>query len=525
MTLPAEPTAGRVLTVNGGSSSIKFALFDAGDPPRRVGGGAVERVGSADAVLHTAFTGRPDERRALPGAGFDAAVAAVLDWLNGGGGLAGVSAVAHRVVHAGPDHNGPRVVTPELMADLRKAIPFAPNHLPLEIRLIEALALRLPGVLQVVCPDTAFHCDLPQRAAGYPLPPRYQKAGVRRYGFHGLSFAYLMGELRRQAGDEAARGKVILAHLGSGSSLAAVVGGRSMDTTMGFTPAGGLMMGTRTGDLDPGVLLHLLRGESLTVDQLDELVNRGSGLLGVSETTSDVRELLAKRASDPRAEEALDLYVYSVQKGVGAMAAAINGVSTLVFAGGIGENAPAVRAEIAAGLGFLGVRLDAARNAANAPVISADGSACTVRVIPTDEELTMARIVAQSQYKTGKHLGTTPMLTPTAPAVSDAALKQIDAYWRAANYLSVGQIYLLDNPLLTEPLQKKHVKPRLLGHWGTTPGLNLIYAHLNRVIRERDLDVLFVAGPGHGGPGWWRTCTWRARTPRCTRTSPRTRPG
>jgi len=486
-----------VLTLNGGSSSIKFAIFEPGQPPVRRLAGVVERLGQPDAFLRVSGPGRPDERRPLPAADSTRAVSGLLDFLDAAGELAGVAAVGHRIVHGGPMHFDPQLVTPDLLADLRAAVPFAPNHLPGALRLIDALARRLPGVPQVACFDTAFHRDLPPAAARLPIPRRFADAGVRRYGFHGLSFQYLLEELERQSGVEIARGKVILAHLGSGSSLAAVAGGRSMDTTMGLTPTGGLMMATRTGDLDPGVLLHILRTERLTVDQLDHLVNRESGLLGVSETNPDMREIAAKRSSDPRAVEALDLYIYSAQKGIGAMAAAIDGVETLVFAGGIGENAPEVRAGILNGLGFLGVRIDEARNAANAPVISADGSPCTVRVIPTDEEMTIARIVCEGRYETG----TTTPLTSRTPAITDDDLRKLDAYWRAANYLSVGQIYLLGNPLLKEPLRREHIKPRLLGHWGTTPGLNLVYVHLNRVIVRDNLNVLYIAGPGHGGPG------------------------
>jgi len=337
--MPAN-AARRVLTVNGGSSSIKFAIFDAGDPPRRIRGGTVERVQSSDMAVEQL------------------------------GDLAGVTAVGHRVVHGGPNHFDPCRVTPELLADLRAAVPLDPNHLPAEIRLIEAVAARLPGVPQFACFDTAFHKDLPRVAAQLPIPRRYEAAGVRRYGFHGLSFAYLMGELARLG---AAGGRVILAHLGSGASLAAVRDGRCIDTTMGLTPAGGLMMGTRTGDIDPGVLIHLLRTETLSADDLDRLVNRESGLLGVSETSSDMRDLLANQAADPRAAEAVEMFCYSVRKGIGALAAALGGLDTLVFSGGIGENCPDVRDRICDGLGFLGN--------------------VSIRVIPTDEEVMIARTV------------------------------------------------------------------------------------------------------------------------------------
>src|SRR5207248_5014828 len=246
------------------------------------------------------------------------------------------------------------------------------------------------------CFDTAFHATLPRVARLLPLPRRYDAAGIRRYGFHGLSYAYLMGELGRVAGPEAAAGRVILAHLGAGASMAAVQGRKSIDTTMSFTPTAGLVMATRTGDLDPGALVYLLRSENLSADQLDELLNKQSGLLGVSETSPDMRDLLAKQAGDVRAAEAVELFCYQARKWVGALAAALGGLDTLVFAGGIGENAAEVRQRICDGLGFLGVRLDPARNAAGAAVISADGTPATVRVIRTDEELMIARLVGRT---------------------------------------------------------------------------------------------------------------------------------
>jgi acetate kinase len=352
----------RVLALNGGSSSIKFAVFE-GDPLRRAFGGKAERAA-------------PD------------AVAGVLDDLQSRGALDGLAAVGHRVVHGGPDRFDPELVTSELLADLRTAVPLDPDHLPAEIRLIEAVASRLPSVPQVVCFDTAFHRDLPAVARTLPLPPR---PGLRRYGFHGLSYEYLLSELARVAGAEAAHGRVILAHLGSGASMAAVKGGTCIDTTMGFTPTGGLLMGTRSGDLDPGVLVHLLRSENLSADQLDDFVNRQAGLKGVSGTSSDVRELLAKRESDPRAALAVELFCYTARKSVGALTAALGGLDTLVFSGGIGEHAPEVRAGVCEGLSFLGVSLDPDANAGNAPVISANGARVAVRVIPTDEEVVIAR--------------------------------------------------------------------------------------------------------------------------------------
>ena len=383
---------GRVLTINGGSSSVKFALFDPGSPPTRVLGGAVERVGTGDSVLRATVPNRPPEHHPLAAADPTQAVEGLLDWLGNGRRLGDIWAVGHRVVHGGPDRIDPQLVTAELLGDLERAIPLDPTHLPFEISLIRALARRLPGIPQVACFDTAFHRGLPPVARLLPVPRRYTDAGVRRYGFHGISFAYLLGELERRAGVEVSRGRVVLAHLGSGASMAAVRGGRCIDTTMGLTPAGGLVMGTRTGDIDPGVLVYLARTEGLSADQLDDLVNRRSGLLGVSESSSDMRDLLALQAADPRAAEAVELFCYQTRKWVGALAAVLGGLDTLVFAGGVGENAPEVRARVCEHLKFLGARLDAAANAADAPVISDGTGSVTVRVIATDEEIMIARM-------------------------------------------------------------------------------------------------------------------------------------
>ncbi len=391
--MPPSPDAGLVLALNGGSSSVKFALFAApegGSPPVRLLAGAAERVGTPDAVLKLARPGHPAESRPITSGN---AAGAVFDAIDSAGELARVSAVGHRVVFGGPGHLAPELVTPGLLADLRALTPVDPAHLPGELALIDAATRRLPGAPQVACFDAAFHRTLPAVASRLPLPRRLADSGVRRYGFHGLSYEYLLGELARQAGPGAANGKVVLAHLGSGSSLAAVSGGECIDTTMGFTPTGGLVMGTRSGDLDPGVLVYLLRREKLSADDLDRLVNRESGLLGLSGSSGDVRDLLARRDSDARAAEALESYCYSARKHLGALAAALGGVETLVFSGGIGEHSPEIRAGICAGLDFLGIRLDESRNAASADVISPDGAACPVRVIATDEESAIAASV------------------------------------------------------------------------------------------------------------------------------------
>jgi acetate kinase len=386
--------AAGVLTINGGSSSIKFALYAPGEPARQLLGGVLERIGLGDAVLREkGVAGQPPESQPVAAPDPAAAAGQLIGWLERRAGLGAVGAVGHRVVHGGPNYTASQRVTPELVNELKRLSPLDPAHLPGEIALIEAFAQHRPGLPQVACFDTAFHHDLPRDARLLPIPRRYEATGVRRYGFHGLSYTFLLEELARIAGSEAANGRVVLAHLGAGASLAAVRGGKCIDTTMAFTPTAGLVMGTRSGDLDPGLLVYLMRNERLTVDQIDDLVNRRSGLLGVSEVSPDMRDLLARQASDPRAAEAVALFCYQAKKWLGAFAAALGGLDTLVFSGGIGENAPEVRARMCAGLGFLGVRLEDARNTAGAAVISADGSPVTVRVIRTDEEAVIVREV------------------------------------------------------------------------------------------------------------------------------------
>jgi acetate kinase len=280
-----------------------------------------------------------------------------------------------------------------VIAELRRLSPIDPKHLPAEIDLIEAFTKHLPDVAQVICFDTAFHHNLPRCARLLPVPRRFEAEGVRRYGFHGLSYSFLMGEVERLAGKEAARGRIVLAHLGSGASMAAVREGQPIDTTMAFTPAAGLVMSTRCGDIDPGLLVYLMRSQRLGADAIDELVNSQSGLLGLSETSSDMRDLFERETDDPRAADAINLFCYQAKKWIGAFAAALGGLDLLVFSAGIGENAPPVRARICEGLEFLGVLLDSSRNRRNADVISVDGAPVSVRVIRTDEELVIARSV------------------------------------------------------------------------------------------------------------------------------------
>lgn len=392
----SDPGSRCVLTINGGSSSIKFAVYTAGGQPRRIVWGGVDRIGLGDAVLKFSDPDAGSATERIDAPDHAAAVASLLRRLGDRVAVETLSAIGHRIVHGGERYVETSLVDGALLAELRRLSPLDPAHLPGEIAIIEALQGACPGVPQFACFDTAFHRDLPRVAQLLPVPRRYLSNGVRRYGFHGLSYAYLLEELRRLTGNQGFGRRVILAHLGAGCSLAAVRDGECIDTTMGFTPTGGLVMGRRSGDLDPGVLIHLLREEGLSADELDDVLNRQSGLLGLSETSPDVRDLLAREEEDVRAAEAVAVFCYQLRKWIGAFAAALGGVDTLVFTAGIGENSAVIRTRVCHGLEFLGLMLDASRNAANAGVISSDESPVCVRVIPTDEELMIVREVERT---------------------------------------------------------------------------------------------------------------------------------
>jgi acetate kinase len=380
-----------VLTINGGSSSIRFALFEsAGSLTRRVAG-KIERIGLEGPLLTVTETGHPaGASRPVAAGNHREAAESLMNWLDAHPLFARVTAVGHRVVH-GMLHAEPMRVNAELLAELRRIKSYDPEHLPSEIQLIEALQHRYPRLPQVACFDTSFHRTMPPVATLLPIPRRYAAEGVQRYGFHGLSYQYLIAELARRGVPAATHGRVILAHLGNGASLAAVRDGHSIDTTMGFTPTGGLVMSTRSGDLDPGVLVYLARAGAMSPAQMQKLVSHDSGVLGMSETSSDMRDLLAREAQDPRAAQALAVFCYQAKKWIGALTAALGGLDALVFAGGIGENSPPLRGRICDGLRFFGIALDAARNDANAPVISAADAPVAVHVIHTDEEVVIAQ--------------------------------------------------------------------------------------------------------------------------------------
>jgi acetate kinase len=385
-----------ILSINSGSSSLRFALFKSDESLRRILTGKFDRIGLPDARLSfTDVTANQSDERTIAAPDHVACVPLLVELLEKQSGVNAVTAIGHRVVHGGPRYRDPQRVDDAMIQELRRISSFAPNHLPSEIALMEVITKTFPQVLQLACFDTAFHGDMPRVAKLLPIPRRYEAKGVQRYGFHGLSYAYLMEELVRLDDPAATTGRVILAHLGNGASLAAVRDGKSIDTSMGFTPTAGLVMSTRSGDLDPGLAPYLARTEQITTSQFYKMVNHESGLLGVSETSSDMRDLLDHEKQDVRAAEAVALFCYQAKKWIGSFAAALGGLDTLVFAGGIGENAPLVRSRICEGLGFLGLELNEARNAATAAAISTDGSRVTIRVIRTDEELMIARSVCR----------------------------------------------------------------------------------------------------------------------------------
>lgn len=377
----------RILTINRGSSSLKFALYDMGQHEKLLLSGNISKLDLPVAL----FQAKNADGRFLINENLDTgqhnAVEILLEWLKEHACGQHLSAVGHRVVHGGGKFSRPRLVNLELMDSLVDLISFDPDHLPQEIEAIKTISKIYPSLRQIACFDTAFHRDMPVLAQGFPLPGCLREEGVIRYGFHGLSYEYIMSELD----NETACGRIIIAHLGSGASMAAVKEGKCVDTTMGLTPTGGLMMATRSGDLDPGLILYLMEQKGLSVSAVKDILNKQSGLLGVSRISSDMEDLLGKEAENQHAAEAVNLFCYQAKKFLGALVAVLGGLDTFIFAGGIGENAPSVREGICENMDYMGIRLNAGRNQANSPVISDDESLVSVRVIKTNEELMIAR--------------------------------------------------------------------------------------------------------------------------------------
>ena len=386
-----KPENSNILTINGGSSSIKFAMYGMAENPNKIFSGQIKRIG-LDNPEFTVTNNISDEKNEIiiDATNFKEAAEVLIEWLKKQKSFDQISCIGHRIVH-GMEHTHPQIIDDNLLKELNKISEYDPDHLPAEIEMIELFKKQFPKLLQVACFDTSFHTTMPRVAKVLPIPHRFDKAGIQRYGFHGLSFTYLMETLKDIKGTDESKERIILAHLGNGASLAAVKDGRSIDTTMGFTPVGGLVMGTRPGDLDPGVAWYMMQSEGMTIAQFNHLINHESGLLGVSEISSDMQDLLQKEKEDVRAAEGVELFCYSVKKWIGAFTAVLNGLDTLVFSGGIGENAPVIRSRICKDFDYLGIEIDEEENKKNATIISTINSKVKVYVIPTDEEIIIAK--------------------------------------------------------------------------------------------------------------------------------------
>jgi acetate kinase len=374
-----------ILCLNGGSSSLKFAVYRlSGASEKRIFSGAVEAIGEPKGK---AWLRSGDKALREENGKFENHTAAIKKMLAAlrEQGVERLAAAGHRIVHGGPKFTAPQLIDARLKEALKKLIPFAPLHLPSQVAMIEAVQGHFPDLPQVACFDTAFHSAMPEVARRFALPQKLWEQGIKRYGFHGLSYEYVV----RKLGPELGR-RAIISHLGNGASMVALKDGLPMDTSMGLTPTGGFMMGTRSGDLDPGVFIYLLKA-GYSADRLEELVDHESGLLGVSRRTSDMKALLEKSSTDTAAGMAVEMFAYQVRKFVGAYAAVLNGLDTLVFTGGIGERAADIRVKICLDLEYLGIALDTEANGQNAEVISLPASKCTVRVVQTDEDLMIVR--------------------------------------------------------------------------------------------------------------------------------------
>ncbi len=392
-----------ILTINGGSSSIKFALYKKQEELTQILSGTITNIGSKDAALAIKEVDNSNSiKQKINASNFHAATISFINWLENQEWFEHVKAIGHRVVH-GMKHTQPEVISDDLIKELKSISNYDPDHLPAEIEIIQIIQKKHPDLLQVACFDTAFHTTIPRVAKTFAIPQKYYDEGVQRYGFHGISYSYLMQELRKKNEAEA-NGKIILAHLGSGASLAAVKDGKCIDTSMGFTPAGGIVMSTRSGDLDPGVAWFLmqkrnarLNGTGRDAKAFNDLINHQSGLLGISGISGDMQGLLQQRKENTNAALAIDIFCYQIKKFIGAYTAALCGLDTLVFSGGIGEHSPEVRSRICDGLEFLGIELCEIKNMNNEAIISTEASKIKVRVIPTNEELMIAKFVYSMQ--------------------------------------------------------------------------------------------------------------------------------
>ena len=379
-----------ILTVNCGSSSIKFALYETYRKTNKILSGHINRIGLNDTAFKiTNHITHATEEIKTETKSFKEAAKFLITQLKEQKCFNSVGCIGHRIVY-GVEHTNPEIINDELLTELNKIRDYDPDHLPAEIDIIKLFKKQYPSLLQVACFDTSFHTTMPPVAKILPIPRRFAKAGIRRYGFHGLSYTYLMEELKKIEGAIKSKGRIILAHLGNGASLTAVKEGKSIDTSMGFTAAGGLVMGTRTGDLDPGVAWYMVQKEKMTAKKFNHIINHESGLLAVSEISADMQDLLKKESSDVHAADAVKLFCYQIKKWVGAYSAVLNGLDILVFSGGIGENSSAIRSRICKGFDYLHIEIDEKENSKNAVLISTTKSKVKVYVIPTDEEIIIA---------------------------------------------------------------------------------------------------------------------------------------
>lgn len=380
-----------VLAVNSGSSSLKYALYNIGRDEKLILSGAINGISSRTGRFYI-NDGNNNVliNESLRISNHEIAVVKLLRWLKKNDYLNNLDAVGHRVVHGGPRYFQPLPVSSNLLEKLHDLISISPDHLPQELKVIKTIDQYHPDIKQVVCFDTTFHRNMPELAQLYALPRTLKDEGLIRYGFHGLSYEYVLEELKKRIGNDAANGRIVVAHLGSGASMAAINRGKGIETTMGFTPTGGLMMSTRSGDLDPGVILYLLRQKNLSPVEVTEMVNKNAGLLGVSKISGDMKELLEMK-KNPDAVEAVNMFCYQAKKFLGSLIAVLGGLDSLVFTGGIGENSPPIRKRICENMEFFGIHLNADRNKENAAVISDDNSTVTVRVIKTNEQIMVAR--------------------------------------------------------------------------------------------------------------------------------------
>lgn len=387
-------TAGSILVINAGSSSVKFTVHDIG-LTLRLRGQLSGLNGDSPHLSVTRYGAGPSAdtaREKLRSGSVPDPVAWLLQWLRGQSALDDLAAVGHRIALGGLDHTAPELLTDEVLRKLHSLVPLAPLHQPRNLEPVETIRRLHPSVPQVACFDTAFHRTVPHIAELYGLPRRLAREGARRYGFHGLSYEYIAARLS-ETDPKAAAGRTIIAHLGSGASMCALRNGQSIATTMGFSPLSGIVMATRPGDLDPGLLIWLLREKGMSVDEVERMLYTESGLRGVSGLSGDMRELLASR--DARAREAVDLFVYRVSIEMGALCAALGGLDAIVFTAGIGEHSHFVRKAVCERLDWLGIRVDQAANRRGGPLVSSEESSATIWTIPTDEESMIARHTAR----------------------------------------------------------------------------------------------------------------------------------